>query len=1019
MKKKSYLKTFNFSKNLASVITIVTAVLVTSTTLKAQFGASPWVAPSGTYTVPANVTSIQVLAFGGGGGGGGAYPGACSSGGGGGGGAFSTSSFNSIVQGQTITVAVGAGGTGGSSNAVNGGTGGTSSVTYNGPGGGTCSAVGGTGGTSSNSGNFGNTLAGGPGGASGVGFLYAGGNGSTSYHGSWSGSGGGGGGAGNGGAGGNGATPAAGAAGAGGVPSYPGGVGAVGYCCSINNTNGRAGSAPGGGGSGGATGSCGSDPGYKGGAGGAGQVVIIYTTVTFSITSISPSSGCPGSTITINGVNLSGATAVTIGGVPVASITTNTATQITAVVGSSGTGVVAVTNSNGTTSSASNFTVNTVPAQPASIIGSASICANTANTYSVTPVSGATSYTWTLPGTWSGTSTTNSISVTPDNSGGTISVIASNACFSSTSQSLTISINLAPSMPGSISGSTPVCEASLQNYSIGSVSNATNYFWSFPGGWSGTSSSTSLSVTAGSTGGTISVIANNACGNSAAQTLAVVANPLPSQPASIIGNTSICGGTTQTYYVNAAANASSYTWTIPATWSGTSTGDSITVITGNTGGTISIVGNNSCGSGPIKTQSITTTVIPATPASVSGSTTLCPSTGATYSVTAVSGATSYTWTLPSGWTGTSTTNSISITSSTSGGTIFVTANNACGNSSAQSASVTVNNAAATPSSISGPATVCTGAVSYTVPFDANATSYTWTLPGGWSGTSVTDSVYATIGSGAGTISVVANSNCGSSSPQTLTVSLGNTLAQPSSILGVTHLCDSSSTAYAVTNDPNATSYTWTLPLGWSGTSTGNTITATADTTSGIISVTANNACGSSTASNLNVVGNTIPVVTLSSFGRVCDNISAFTLTGGSPAGGTYSGTGVNTNSFNPSTTADGTYYITYTVANGACVRSDSAAIIVDNCTGINAVSGDNFININPNPFTYETTIYFGEEQKHAIVKIVDMLGNEVKILTVYGSNNITVERGSLNAGVYFIQIIDSNKNEINRKIVIR
>ena len=50
---------------------------------------------------------------------------------------------------------------------------------------------------------------------------------------------------------------------------------------------------------------------------------------------------------------------------------------------------------------------------------------------------------------------------------------------------------------------------------------------------------------------------------------------------------------------------------------------------------------------------------------------------------------------------------------------------------------------------------------------------------------------------------------------------------------------------------------------------------------------------------------------------------------------------------------------------------------------------------------------------------MDILGNEVKTLTISGRNYITIERGELNAGVYFIKIIDSNKNLINRKIVIR
>lgn len=81
---------------------------------------------------------------------------------------------------------------------------------------------------------------------------------------------------------------------------------------------------------------------------------------------------------------------------------------------------------------------------------------------------------------------------------------------------------------------------------------------------------------------------------------------------------------------------------------------------------------------------------PAQPTSISGMNPACPNSSQTYSVPAVVGALSYTWTIPSGWTGTSTSNSITVTTGSTGGTIFVAAENGCGQTgTAQSQGVSI------------------------------------------------------------------------------------------------------------------------------------------------------------------------------------------------------------------------------------------------------------------------------------------------------------------------------------------
>ena len=309
------------------------------------------------------------------------------------------------------------------------------------------------------------------------------------------------------------------------------------------------------------------------------------------------------------------------------------------------------------------------------------------------------------------------------------------------------------------------------------MAGATSYTWTLPGGWTGTSTTTSITTTASGTSGNVTVASNNnTCGSSAASTLAVTVSDVPAQPGIITGNVSVCSGSSNTYSVAAVAGATTYTWTLPNGWTGTSTTASITATTSTTGGNVSVTANNTCGSSTSQTLAVTVG-IPATPGAIIGNATVCSGSSNTYSVAVVSGATSYTWTLPTGWTGISTTETIATTANTTGGDITVTVNNTCGSSVAQTLAVTVNSIPAQPGTISGSASICSGS-SNTYSITAVATSYTWTLPGGWTGTSTTNSITTVASTTSGNVGVIANNTCGASASQTLAVSVNIKPAKP-------------------------------------------------------------------------------------------------------------------------------------------------------------------------------------------------------------------------------------------------
>ena len=78
----------------------------------------------------------------------------------------------------------------------------------------------------------------------------------------------------------------------------------------------------------------------------------------------------------------------------------------------------------------------------------------------------------------------------------------------------------------------------------------------------------------------------------------------PHQPAAIIGEDSICSGSTGTWYIAAVDEAVSYTWQLPAGWTGSSTGDTITLTAGSTGGVISVRANGTCDTGLAQTLDV-------------------------------------------------------------------------------------------------------------------------------------------------------------------------------------------------------------------------------------------------------------------------------------------------------------------------------------------------------------------------------------------------------------------------------
>jgi len=167
-----------------------------------------------------------------------------------------------------------------------------------------------------------------------------------------------------------------------------------------------------------------------------------------------------------------------------------------------------------------------------------------------------------------------------------------------------------------------------------------------------------------------------------------------------------------------------------------------------------------------------------------------------------------------------------------------------------------------------------------------------------------------------------------------TLTYCNTPSTPSTITGLASVCSGTTgVAYSVTNDPNVTTYNWSVPAGAtiaSGVGT-NSITVNFGSTSGNVSVTGTNICGTSGASTKAVTVNALPIAEITNNSGTTEltctqtliNVTATGAGGGfySWSGGFSAGTGVAANSFD----APGTYTVTVTDANG-CTDQESIVI---------------------------------------------------------------------------------------------
>ena len=456
------------------------------------------------------------------------------------------------------------------------------------------------------------------------------------------------------------------------------------------------------------------------------------------------------------------------------------------------------------------------------------------------------------------------------------------------------------------------------------------------------------------------------------------------------------------------------------------------------------------------------------PGAITGSTTICANASGNYSIASMFGATSYTWTVPTGSTinsGQGTT-AINITAGNTSGNISVTATYPCGTSGPTTLALTINPSPTVGFTISPSSAVCAGS-SVTLS-GTGASSYSWSggITDAVSFIPISTTTYTVTGTSAGctntsTVSVtvnaiptvVANSTASAicmGSSVTLTGSGANSYTWTGGVIDAVAFSPTTTDTYTVTGtDSNgcqdsdvitvtvngisivtanstasaicmgssvtltgsgANSYTWT----------GGVINAVAfsPTTTDTYTVTGTDSNGCQDTDAITVIVNSLPTVTAAAANSVvCIDDAQVVLTG-NPVGGIWNGPGVTGSSFNPSSAGVGAQIVTYTFTDGnGCTGTATANIQVNACVGVVETTLASGVTVFPNPNNGSFTI-----STNANIAVLELMLTDIQGRVVFSSmeNNIPagfakqISLENESAGLYLLHISANGEQKMEK-----
>jgi hypothetical protein len=469
------------------------------------------------------------------------------------------------------------------------------------------------------------------------------------------------------------------------------------------------------------------------------------------------------------------------------------------------------------------------------------------------------------------------------------------------------------------------------------------------------------------------------CTNTAVASVTV--NALPSVTSSVT-NVSCNGGTNGSATVTATGGVTPYTYLA-------SNGATVSAQSGLMPGTYTytVTDNNGC----IKTQGLTITQPSAIVTTSAVTNVLCNGgTNGSATVTATGGVTPYTYLASNGAT-------VSAQSGLMPGTYTytVTDNNGC--TKTQGLTITQPSAIVTTSAVTNVS--CNGGTngSATVTATGGVTPYTYLASNG-----ATVSTQSGLMPGSYTYTVTDANAC--EQTQSLSITEPTAINVSATANNATICAGASSTLTA-----NATGGTGTITYTWVSGSTTNVNTVT-PTTTAVYTVDVTDANNCAATSTVEVIVNVLPVLSAVTNNTLLCVGQTATLSVSGATTYTWSTT-ENTTSIAVSPTVQTTYTVNGTDANG-CSNNITVTQNVSACTGIATLSNDASINVYPNPNNGLFTLELTTTSK---VTVTNALG-QVVIAETFEAGKHTVNINNETTGVYFVKVIENNKQQIIKVI---